>query len=425
MRIGAPGVSERPVRLIVSDDLRRGHGSVFFRLWFATPLFLWLILWSLAAFVVAIANWVVTLILGRSPARLHGFLARFVRCTTHAYAYLNLGAEPLPNFDGKPGYPIDLEIDPPSRQKRLTVAFRVVLAIPASFIAFILVGPTVYSSITGASFVYPGYNLLATAAFLGWFVALIRGRLPRGLRDAIAYALSYGAQFWCYLLLLSDRYPSSDPLVAIGPLPVREDPVQLNVSDDLRRSRLTVFFRLLLTFPHFVWLSLWGCIAWLMAIINWFAVLFDGKTPDAIHSFLAAYLRYQAHVSAYLLLIANPFPGFVGKEGSYPVEPLIAPPRTQNRWKVLFRVILAIPAFMVASAYLTLLYTVGVLAWFACLVTGKMPVGMRNAGALALRYLAQANGYLLMLTDSYPYAGPVAPPAAAAPTTAQPLADTP
>jgi len=31
---------------------------------------------------------------------------------------------------------------------------------------------------------------------------------------------------------------------------------------------------------------------------------------------------------------------------------------------------------------------------------------MRNAGALALRYGAQTHGYLLMLTDAYPYSGP-------------------
>jgi hypothetical protein len=35
-------------------------------------------------------------------------------------------------------------------------------------------------------------------------------------------------------------------------------PIRLIVTDDLRRSRLTVFFRLLLAIPHFVWLLLWG-----------------------------------------------------------------------------------------------------------------------------------------------------------------------
>jgi hypothetical protein len=35
-----------------------------------------------------------------------------------------------------------------------------------------------------------------------------------------------------------------------------------------------------------------------------------------------------------------------------------------------------------------------------------LPVGLRNAGALALRYSAQTNGYALLLSDAYPYTGP-------------------
>ena len=93
-------------------------------------------------------------------------------------------------------------------------------------------------------------------------------------------ALSYGAQFWAYLLLLTDRYPSSDPLRAIGPLPVRNDPVQMEARDDLRRSRLTVFFRLLLALPHLVWLTLWGIAALLAAIVNWFATLVAAPRPS-------------------------------------------------------------------------------------------------------------------------------------------------
>ncbi len=36
-------------------------------------------------------------------------------------------------------------------------------------------------------------------------------------------------------------------------------PVRLVVTDDLRRSRLTVFFRWLLAIPHLLWLGLWSC----------------------------------------------------------------------------------------------------------------------------------------------------------------------
>ncbi len=415
-------MDERPVRLNVSDDLRRGHGSVFFRVWFALPFLLWLAIWAVAAFFVAIANWAVTLVMGTSHGLLHRFLARFVRYTAHVLAYLNLGAEPLPSFDGKRGYPIDVEIDPPRRQNRWSVAFRIVLAVPALLLVGVFLGSgTSYYGVVNPAL---SLGLVGVAAFLGWFVALVRGRMPRGMRDLIAYGVSYGAQLWAYLLLLTDRYPSSDPLTAIGPLPTRDDPVRLEADDELRRSRLTVFFRLLLALPHLIWLSLWGIAALLVAIVNWVATLITGMSPQPLHRFLAAYMRYQLHVAAYLYLIGNPFPGFTGAEGSYPIELRVADRAHQNRWTVLFRLVLALPASLLASVYGSLVFTVAVLGWFAALFTGCMPLGLRNAGALALRYSAQTYGYLFLVTGAYPYSGPCLAPLPAAPAS-EPTASPP
>ncbi len=38
-------------------------------------------------------------------------------------------------------------------------------------------------------------------------------------------------------------------------------PIALTLSDDLKRNRLTVFFRLILVIPHLIWLSLWGIVS--------------------------------------------------------------------------------------------------------------------------------------------------------------------
>lgn len=416
MELGIDGVETWPVRLVVSDDLQRGRGSVFFRLWFAIPFIFWLTLWGIAAFFVAIANWFATLFKGTSPQALHGFLARFVRFAVHTYAYLYLAAEPLPGFGGRPGYPIDVEIDPPVRQNRWKVGFRLVLVVPALILLAVFFGTS--GGVSGASEARTGrVGLLFAAALLGWFFALARARVPRGTRDLIAYGLSYAAQTWAYLLMLTDRYPSSDPLTAIGPLPARQDPIRLESSDDLRRNRLTVFFRLLLAIPHLIWLALWGIVAFFAAIGNWFATLFTSTSPAGLHRFLASYMRYQLHVGAFVYLVGNPFPGFTGERGSYPIELRIAERAPQNRWQVGFRLILALPALLLGAAYGTLLAAVAFLGWFASLFTGTMPLGLRNAGALGLRYGAQINGYLFMVSGAYPYSGPnVAPP----PLTADP-----
>jgi hypothetical protein len=194
---------------------------------------------------------------------------------------------------------------------------------------------------------------------------------------------------------------------------VSEHPIHIVLDDELRRSRLTVFFRILLVLPHFVWLYIWGIAATITALVNWIATLVTGRSPSALHRFLAAYLRYQTHVYAFLYLVGNPFPGFVGREGSYPIDLRIAPPERQNRWTVLFRVVLVVPALFVAYVYGLLLSVAAVLGWFAALFTGKMPRGLRDAAALALRYRAQANGYLYFVTGRYPYSGPTAAEATA------------
>jgi hypothetical protein len=233
--------------------------------------------------------------------------------------------------------------------------------------------------------------------------------MAQGLRDMIVYGVGYSAQVNGFLFLLTSRYPNSDPAFYESANVVRDDPIGIEVEDDLRRSRLTVGFRILLAVPHLVWLVLWGIAVVFGAIANWFVALFRGKPADGLHRFLAAYLRYQTHVLAYVQLVANPFPGFVGAAGSYPVDLEVpAAPEAQSRLVTGFRLFLAFPAMAVASALLGAAWVAAFLSWFYALARGEVPRGLRNLGAYALRYNAQTNGYLYLLTDRYPYAGPSA-----------------
>ena len=178
-------------------------------------------------------------------------------------------------------------------------------------------------------------------------------------------------------------------------------PIRLVVTDDLQRNRLTSFFRLILAIPHLIWLALWGIVAVLAAIANWVATLIYGKSPDGLHNFLATFLRYQTHVYAYVLLISDPFPGFGGKPG-YPIDLEIDPPEPQNRWMVAFRLILAIPAFIVSGILGYLNRALGIFSWVLAVLMGRVPEGLRNFAAFAVRYEQQTAGYALLLTERYP-----------------------
>jgi hypothetical protein len=410
---------QRPIRLVVlDDDLGRSRLTVFFRLILAIPHFVWLLLWGVAAFVASFVLWLAVLIEGKAPAILHDFVAGYLRYATHVGSYLYLAANPYPGFRGRPGYPIDLEIDPPERQSRWTAFFRLILALPALVLTGVLGGGLSFgsqgswSSASGeqSGAAWTGATTAGTAAvaaFLAWFAILALGRAPRGLRDLVAYALGYGAQAGGYLLLLTGRYPSSDPALAEPFSNLSEHPVRVVVTDDLERPRLTVLFRLLLAIPHFVWLLLWSVATFFAALAAWFAALATGRVPSGLHRFLAAYVRYVLHLFAFLYLVGRKFPGFTGRAGSYGIDVEIDPPAPQNRWKTLFRLLLAVPALILGGALGGVLFVVAVLGWFYAIVTGRMPEGLRNLGVSCLRYGAQVDSYLLLLTERYPYAAPV------------------
>jgi hypothetical protein len=398
----------RAIRLVIRDpDLERSRLTVAFRLLLAIPHFIWLAGWfSFVVVPLTIANWIATLATGTSPPMFHRFLSAYVRYATHVTSYVGLAANPYPGFAGRPGsYPVDVEIEDPKRQNRWITGFRLFLGIPAIVLADAMLGFGT-SAAGGAGTQFGG--IVATIAFLGWFVALAHGRMPQGMRDLAAYAIGYSAQVTGYMLLLTDRYPNSDPAVYESANVYRSDPIWLTVADDLRRSRLTTFFRLLLAVPHFVWLVLWGVAAFFAVTANWFVTLFRGRPAAPLHRFVAALLRYQTHVFAFVTLVANPFPGFVGRPGSYPVDLELPEPARQNRWVTGFRFFLAIPAFLIGGALSTVAYIAAIFSWFYALARGRVPRGLRNVGALSLRYGAQAWGYFALLTDRYPYSGPTA-----------------
>ena len=181
-----------------------------------------------------------------------------------------------------------------------------------------------------------------------------------------------------------------------------QHPIRLVVNDDLQRNRLTVFFRLILAIPLLLWATLWLVIAVLATIANWFATLFTGRSPDGLHTFLGTFLRYTTHVRAYLLLVADPYPSFTGKQGTYPIDLEVDPPEPQSRLTVLFRVILAIPALLLTNILSNLSQLLAVFSWFIALVMGRVPEGLRNFAALALRIETQTYGYLMILSSRYP-----------------------
>lgn len=175
---------------------------------------------------------------------------------------------------------LEFRADPPAKQRRVTVLFRLFLVIPHIAVAAM-------------------YYAILLATFFGWFAALFLGRNP--FQRFTVRFLQWDARVSGYVVFLTDKYP---------PLSVDDDPwypVSAHL-DAGRLGRWSVFFRLLLAIPAFIVCALVAGGLEIMVILSWFIVLIMGRLPAPIHGAFAATLRFNLRVYAYFLLVQNRYP---------------------------------------------------------------------------------------------------------------------
>lgn len=141
------------------------------------------------ATVIAIIAWFAIVFAGRVPEGLWNLTAFYLRWRVRAIAYLTLLRDEYPPFGDGP-YPAALVITPPTEPRnRVTVAFRLILAIPQ----FIAVG------FLGLAW---GFT-----TFLAWLAIIFTGDYPRSLYQFGVGVLRWSTRVEAYTLLLRDEYP--------------------------------------------------------------------------------------------------------------------------------------------------------------------------------------------------------------------------
>ncbi len=203
-------------------------------------------------------------------------------------------------------YAARLEIDYPAELDRFTTFFRPILAIPILIILALL------SSTGGETLVNEAGEQLRRSTggvSAGLFVAtalmiVVRQRYPRWWFDFARQLERFGARIGSYLLLLTDRYPST----------VEEQSVHLDidypdVENDLNRWLPLV--KWLLALPHYIVLVCLFLIGIVGVIAAWFAILVTGHYPRAIFDYLVGVGRWALRVQAYaFLLVTDEYPPF-------------------------------------------------------------------------------------------------------------------
>lgn len=200
-------------------------------------------------------------------------------------------------------------------------------------------------------------------------------------------------------------------------------PVSVSVEPNVaNRNRLTVGFRLILAIPHIILVGgvgigfayqdnttvkigsetgLLGVVAYVLAIVSWFTILFGRVHLAGIRQFSVFYLRWRVRALAYLMLLADVYPPF--GDAPYPASIEIAEPAgSRDRLTVGLRIFLAIPQLIVLFFIMFAWFITTIVAWFVILFTGVYPQQLYDFGVGALRWLLRVEAYMLLLVDDYP-----------------------
>jgi hypothetical protein len=202
-------------------------------------------------------------------------------------------------------------------------------------------------------------------------------------------------------------------------------PVNITVQPALtNRNRVTTLFRIVLAIPHMILVGsatfgftsamsgdgrlsiggeggLLGAVAYFLAIVSWFTIVITGMHIAGIRQFTLFFMRWRVRAIAYLMLLEDAYPPF--GDDAYPAAIEVADPAgPRDRLTVAFRLILAIPHFIVLAFVMFGWCVTTIVAWFAILLTGDYPQGLYGFGVGTLRWMLRLQAYLLLLVDEYP-----------------------
>jgi hypothetical protein len=202
-----------PVHFEADYQSEQNRATTFFRIILAIPWFIVAYVYEIVALFTVFFAWVAIVITGRYPEGLYKLNAGFVRYYVRTFSWIYLQTDEWPPFgiSDDPSYPIRVNIGPrEEQQSRLTVFFRIILAIPMLILTY------------AVSYVH------LFLAVIAWLTIVFRGYLPEGVNSAMTFCNSYYARLYGYLALLTDVYPpvgeekskGGGPVAAPAPPPV-------------------------------------------------------------------------------------------------------------------------------------------------------------------------------------------------------------
>jgi hypothetical protein len=133
---------------------------------------------------------------------------------------------------------------------------------------------------------------------------LFRQKYPRWWFDWNLELQRFTNRVLLYVLLMDDRYPSTDEQQSL-----LLDWAYPDAARDL--NRFLPLVKWFLAIPHFVVLAFLWIAVFFVVIVAWFAILFTGRYPKGIFDFVEGVIRWGQRVLAYsLTLVTDRYPPF-------------------------------------------------------------------------------------------------------------------
>jgi Domain of unknown function (DUF4389) len=184
-------------------------------------------------------------------------------------------------------------------------------------------------------------------------------------------------------------------------------PLQLDLDAPDKIARWRPLVHWLLIIPQLVVLYVLAIVQRVVFIISFFAILFTGQMPEGLFGFNTMVLRYQWRVVSYALFMRESYPEFAfpaeaADPGTEPATLSAEPAPKLSRGLIFIKWLLALPHYIVLLFLYIGVYVVAIIAFFAVLITGAWPAGMRNYVVGVNRWATRVSAYILLMTDQYP-----------------------
>lgn len=203
-------------------------------------------------------------------------------------------------------YPARLDVEYPGVLDRFTTFFRLLWSIPIVIVLTVLSGSGTESYVNEAGATVSSnsggivFGLFAATALM----IIFRQRYPKWWFDFNLELNRFSTRVCAYLLLLTDRYPSTTDKQT-----VQLDLDYPDVKKDLNRYLPLV--KWFLAIPHYFVLFFLAICVLVATVVAWFAILFTGKYPKDLFDFVVGVGRWGLRVAAYaFLLTTDKYPPF-------------------------------------------------------------------------------------------------------------------